>query len=313
MKRTSCRVRLNPLVSAIFLALAIAGCSHKKGPVASQTLFVAVPARHAIELFPANSRGKAAPAQTILEAPSDRPIDIGLDRVAHLLVANANGNVRRFWARGPYKYYYERSMSGPDTNFTNMTSIAVGQTGAFYIARTSSGPTNPASVQWYNAELHGDISPGRVLSGPQTEISDPQGIALDGSGRLYVADPKANKILIFSQDANGDQPPVATLTGLRSPIKVAVDPELDVYVVNKADDSISVFESSGPQSWTLAATIHSSAIKDPTGIAVDAIGEIAVATPKAIVFFAPDANGTVAPVRELSSASIANPAGIFIQ
>lgn len=313
MKKTSCRVRLNPLVSVMFLTLAIAGCSHKQGPVASQTLFVAVPGRHAVELFPANSHGVARPAQTILEAPFDRPIDVGLDHTAHLLVANVNGNVRRFWARAPYKYYYERSMAGPDTNFTNMTGIAVGPTGAFYIARTSSGPANPASVQWYNAELHGDISPGRVLSGPQTEISDPQGIALDGSGRIYVADPKANKILIFSQDADGDEPPVATLTGLRSPIKVTVDPELDVYVLNKADDSISVFQSTGPQSWTLTATIRSSAIKNPSGIAVDAIGEIAVATPKAIVFFAPNANGIATPVRELSGASVANPAGIFIQ
>jgi hypothetical protein len=94
---------------------------------------------------------------------------------------------------------------------------------------------------------------------------------------------------------------------------VAVDQQLNVYVINQADNSIAVFIPSGPQSWTLNATFKSSALHDPTGVSVDAAGRIAVAATGGVFFFPSTAHGTVDPVVNLRGATPMNPSGLYIR
>jgi DNA-binding beta-propeller fold protein YncE len=138
-------------------------------------------------------------------------------------------------------------------------------------------------------------------------------LALDGSGRLFVVDQSSNKVLVFDADANADAAPVVTLTGFKSPDHIFVDQMLNIFVSNKGDDSISVLMTTGPQSWTPSATIKSSAMHQPGGVAVDQQGRIAVATTGSIFFLPGDANGQVEPLAELRGQSPMNPSGIFIR
>src|SRR5207302_9937797 len=131
---------------------------------------------------------------------------------------------------------------------------------------------------WFPAGQNGNVFPNREISGPRTGIVSPRGLALDGSGRLFVADQASNKVLVFDDDATGDTAPIAVLAGLKSPERVFVDQLLNVYVSNRGDDSIAVFITSGPQSWTHSATIRSTAMHQPEGVAADQQGRIAIST-----------------------------------
>ncbi|HET9869694.1 MAG TPA: NHL repeat-containing protein, partial [bacterium] len=101
---------------------------------------------------------------------------------------------------------------------------------------------------------------------------DPQGLALDPSGDLYVADYSAGLIRVF--DPQGDQS--ATLGGpslLTFPFAVAADGTGKVYVTELGNDQIDVLDSQGGllRQWSLTAGTDSQPAY-PLGVAVDAAG-----------------------------------------
>ncbi|HJU09785.1 MAG TPA: hypothetical protein VJ728_02850, partial [Candidatus Binataceae bacterium] len=213
---------------------------------------------------------------------------------------------------GPnFHYQVIHKIEGPHTRIQHPTAIVANIDGTFYIAEAGSGPDKPR-VQWYSAGQNGNIFPNRIISGPHTGITSPQGLAVDGSGRLFVADQATNKVLVFDPDASGDAAPLAVLTGLDSPQHLFVDQLLNVYVSNKADNSIRMFITTGPRSWSPNATITSAQMRQPAGVAADQNGPIAVAATGGILFFAPDSKGQVEPADYLRGPSPMNPAGIAI-
>ena len=102
------------------------------------------------------------------------------------------------------------------------------------------------------------------------------------------------------------------LDGLRSPDHLFVDQVLNIYVCNRGDNSIALFMTTGPQSWTRSGTIKSARLRQLGGVAADQTGRIAVAATGGILFFAPNSDGQVEPASELRGRSPMNPAGIFI-
>ncbi|HKV53723.1 MAG TPA: hypothetical protein VJN94_03685 [Candidatus Binataceae bacterium] len=296
----------------MILALGVlAGCSHKQPNAPVQHLFATVPETGVIVLYPTTATGLDRPLATIKERPPDKPIDVSVDLLGDVFVANENGNVQVYGGRD-FHYIPIRSVEGPHTRIVHPTSVVTDIAGSFYVAEGANAK-DPARVEWFAAGLNGNVPPDRVVSGPQTGISTPRGITMDGSGRLFVADQASNKVLVFAADANDNAPPLAVLTGLKSPERVFVDQVLNVYVTNKDDNSIAVFMTTGPQSWARSGTITSAALRDPQGVAADAEGRIAVAGVGGILFFAPNSNGLVEPIVNLRGASPMNPEGIFIR
>jgi DNA-binding beta-propeller fold protein YncE len=247
---------------------------------------------------------------TIKENPPDKPIDVSVDQAGEVFVANENGNVRAYGGRN-FQYEVIHNLAGPHTGIRHPTSLVANIDGTFYIADAGSGAEKPR-VAWFTAGQNGDIFPNRVIRGPHTGITSPRGLALDGSGRLFVADQATNKVLVFDPDATGDAAPVEVLTGLSSPDHLFVDQLLNIYVSNRGDNSVEVFITTGPQSWSHSATITSAGMREPAGVAADQTGLIAVAATGGILFFAPNSNGQAEPASELRGPSPMNPAGVFI-
>ncbi len=294
------------------LIAAMAGCSHGQQTAPVQHLYAAIPETELIVVYPVTPSGGAwQPLATIKEKPPDKPIDVSVDLMGEVFVANENGNVRGYGGRD-YHYALIRSVEGPHTKIQHPTSIVTDIAGSFYLADSGSSSDQPR-IEWFVARENGNIFPNRVISGPHTGITSPRGLGLDGSGRLFVADQATDKVLVFEADASGDAAPIAVLTGLHSPEHVFVDQLLNVYVGNKGDNSISVFITTGPQSWSPSAAIKSAAMHQPEGVAADQQGRIAVATTGGILFFASNSGGQVEPIADLRSSSPMNPAGIFIR
>ena len=83
-------------------------------------------------------------------------------------------------------------------------------------------------------EIHEPAGGKYLLSGPQTAISGPHGVAVDANRFLYVANMRGNSVTVYTPGARGDAAPVRVIagarTGLISPQSVAVDLDGTVYV-----------------------------------------------------------------------------------
>jgi hypothetical protein len=304
------RFRSRLITSACLLIVVMAGCSHGQQGTPGQYLYATIPETALIEVYPLTASGAAQPVATIRENPPDKPIDVSVDLSGEVFVANENGNVRAYAGRN-FQYELIHTLEGPHTRIQHPTSIVTNIDGTFYIADAGS-PTDKPRVEWFPAGQNGNVFPNRVIRGPHTGITSPRGLSLDGSGRLFVADQGTNKVLVFQPEATGDTAPLVVLTGLHSPEHLFVDQLLNIYVSNKGDNSIKVFITTGPQSWSLNATITSAGMRQPAGVAADQTGRIAVATTGGILFFAAGSDGQVEPASNLQGPTPINPAGIFI-
>src|SRR5689334_21658755 len=93
------------IAGACFLLIAIiAGCSHGQPSASNQHLYAAIPETGMIQVYPLTASGAAQPVATIRQNPPDKPIDVSVDLIGEVFVANENGNVRAYAGRN---YHYE--------------------------------------------------------------------------------------------------------------------------------------------------------------------------------------------------------------
>jgi hypothetical protein len=307
--------RLRPYLMAclsLLVVLALAGCSHGQTGAPEQVLYVAMPQAHSVALFPVSAQGPAAPLKVIRERDSDIPVDVSVDLMRDVFIANQSGNVKVYG--GPRRdFELIHNLEGPHTRLGHLNAIVADNVGSFYVTDAGEGPAQPPRVEWFAGGQNGNIVPNRVLSGPHTGITTPRGIATDGSGRVYVVDQGSNKVLVFDSNAEGDVAPLATIEGLRSPDHVHVDDLLDVFVTNQKDNSISVFVPAGPQSWVPGTTITGASLRDIRGITSDSNERLVVATSDGVLYFAPNTQGAATPVQTLTGPSHMDPDGIVIR
>jgi hypothetical protein len=131
------------------------------------------------------------------------------------------------------------------------------------------------SVAVFARHSNGNVAPERTIAGPDTGMNTPGGIAVDATGRVYVSDYAAGTygaIFVYASGAEGDAPPVATITnGLADPCGVAVDDAGNVYEANFESDSINEYVAG---TYQLVRTITSTAVGYCTGLAVGRSGKI---------------------------------------
>ena len=71
-----------------------------------------------------------------------------------------------------------------------------------------------------------NVTPSATLNGSNTDLSQPDGIAVDSSGNIYVADEAAGSVFVYS--STGNVAPSATISGpqteLSEPLSIAIQP-----------------------------------------------------------------------------------------
>src|SRR5208337_1367033 len=65
----------------------------------------------------------------------------------------------------------------------------------------------PASITVYSAGSNVNVAPIATISGPNTHLAFPFGIALDSSDNIFVAD--FGRIIVFAAGSNGNVPPMS--------------------------------------------------------------------------------------------------------
>jgi sugar lactone lactonase YvrE len=97
-------------------------------------------------------------------------------------------------------------------------------------------------------------------------LNDPQGVAVDGQGNLYIADTANHAIKEWMA---GNQQVITLAQGLSNPSGVAVDGQGNVYFSDTGNHAIKEWMAANQQVITLAP-----GLSNPSGVAVDGQGNV---------------------------------------
>jgi len=218
-----------------------------------------------------------------------------------------------------------RSLTYPAAiTFGKTYSCTAGTIGNALYVGTTATPTG--SIRIYTST--GAATAQATITGANTALNAPQGVAVDASGRVYAANEGANSITVYAPNASGtmNETPVATITGGNTGMNVSQGVALDasgrIYVANNGASSVTVYAAnpSGIMNEAPLATIGgaTTTLNNPVGVALDTSGYIYVAnaTGNDIVVFPPNPSGTLneVPTATISGSNtlISNPNGVAI-
>ena len=96
-------------------------------------------------------------------------------------------------------------------------------------------------------------APTATITGVDTGLINPYGIALDSSANIYVADDGATSVFVYSAGSTGDAAPIAIIsggdTGLSDPYGIALDSAGNIYVADNSAASVFVYPPLGGSGW----------------------------------------------------------------
>src|SRR6266568_9418668 len=99
------------------------------------------------------------------------------------------------------------------------------------------------SITVYPTGTSGNATPTATIVGDNTGLGQPHGIALDGTGNIYVAN--GLSITVYAPGANGNARPAATIAGdataLDGSCGIALDGAGNIYVTNFFNNSVTVY------------------------------------------------------------------------
>ena len=120
----------------------------------------------------------------------------------------------------------EGERRGPDS--LTRTDLGYGEPGRVYPLAPSTGKFLLPSISVHSRTASSNAGPIRVIQGPHTQLTLPDGIFRDPeTGEIIVANTGGDSVLFFSKDASGDAAPVRVLKGsltkIKGPAGVSID------------------------------------------------------------------------------------------
>jgi hypothetical protein len=203
--------------------------------------------------------------------------------------------------------------------------IALDSKANIYVANFEGGPIGIGAITVYPAGSNGDTTPIATVSGPHTGLDNPFGIALDSSGKIYVANfiggNGTGSVTVYPAGSNGNVTPVATIigadTGLDNPSGITVDFSGKIYVANRGGgrssaSSITVYAAGSNGNAKPIATITGAdtGLDDPC-IAVDSSGTIYAGNAgDSITVYPAGSNGNVKPIATIAGPDTGHKTGL---
>jgi sugar lactone lactonase YvrE len=253
------------------------------------------------------------------------PAGTAVDVNGNLFIADrGNNTVREISASGDVTTLAGTAgtagfQNGANATFSSPSAVAVDGAGNVYVADTTNNAIRKIAPGGVVSTFAGGVAL-LPASNPAaaSQVNSPQGIAVDGSGNVYVANSGPNISSILKIAANGT---VALLAGsttqgfadgtggaaqFHTPCGIALDGTGNVYVADSGNDTIRKISSTG-QVTTVAGIVGTAGAADgpvavaqfklPTSVAVDTAGDI---------FVSDNQNQTI---REISQGAVTTIAG----
>ena len=212
-------------------------------------------------LFSAASNGLGQPAGLALDGVGDIFI---ADSANNQVVAQANG--------GPTQVVIA---NGPSNGLSGPTGVAVDGSGSVLIADTGSDRVVKETLyqDWGSANL-GQSSPLYTQTVVAGSLVQPQGVAVDGAGNVYIADTGNNRILLETPAASGYTQTVLIDSGLSNPTGIAVDGSGDLFIANNGAGEVVEETLSG---GIYTPSVVASGLNLPQGVSLDPAGNVYIA------------------------------------
>jgi len=205
------------------------------------------------------------------------------------------------------------TISGSVTGLIEPEGIALDSSRKIYVTDESADSVYVYSALGSRTGVLNE-APIDTITGPDTGLLAPAGIAVDSSGKIYVTDDGAVSVIVYPAGSNGDEVPTDTIsggsTGLTTPIGVAVDSKDKIYVADEGAANVFVYSSGSTGDVAPIATIggSSTGLIAPYGIEVDSGGNIYVADAGAAsVFVYPALGSSTGLLNESPTATISGP------
>lgn len=177
-----------------------------------------------ITVYAANATGNAAPIYTIAGSNTglSAPWAVALDAAGRLFVSNAGprgtnpGNSITVYAAnatGNAAPIY--TIAGSNTGLSSPESIVLDDVGQLYVLNV----TIVSNVAYYSITVYapgasGNAAPTQTITGSNTGLSNPVGMAVDGTGKLHVANfGIGGSITVYAPGATGNAAPIITIAG----------------------------------------------------------------------------------------------------
>ncbi len=154
----------------------------------------------------------------------------------------------------------------------------------------------------------GNVTPSVSITGNNTDLNSPVGIALDSNNDIYALNQaSSSSVTVYPAHSNGNVTPSATITGedtdLDSPGGIALDASENIYVANEeggfGSGSITVYAAGSSGDSTPIATIcgTNTGLLFPMGVAVDSSRNIYVADwgNNSVIVYPASSDGNVFP------------------
>jgi sugar lactone lactonase YvrE len=170
------------------------------------------------------------------------------------------------------------------------------------------------AIDAFDAKATGDAKPIAFITGTNTGLNSPRGVAVDASHKAYVVNTGNASLTVYAAGANGNAKPKATIagsfTGLQEPDAIAVNSAGSAYVANAVGDNapgtITIYAKGAHGNVPPLRVISgaNTGLFANAGIALDTHGNIYVTSvTNSISEFAADAKGNVAPMRVITGSA----------
>lgn len=207
---------------------------------------------------------------------------------------------------------------GSNTGLLSPTGIALDSSGHIYVSNASGGASKNGSVTVYAPASNGNVTPSATIV--SADIFDPAGVALDSNGNIYVTCSIVSghtigyAIDVFPPASNGNLTPSSIIIGsqtqLDQPGGITLDSQGNIYVANRANNSVTMYAagSSGNIAPSIVISGSNTGLTSPIGIGVDSVGNIYVVNSSnagggaagSVTVYAAGSNGNVTPIQTIS-------------
>jgi hypothetical protein len=179
------------------------------------------------------------------------------------------------------------------------------------------------SVTEYSPGQKGNVAPFAIISGLNTNLAFPSGVALDAVANIYVTNgTPINSVTVYAPGSSGNVSPIGTIsgphTGLNGPDGILVDAKGDIFVSNAQGSSLEEFApgSTGDAAPSAVISGGSTELNFPAGLAFDDAGNIYVANAggNSVLEFAAGTNGNKPPGSMIAgpTTGLSQPTGVAV-
>ncbi len=199
------------------------------------------------------------------------PTHVAVDREGNIHVADSeNGRIQVLGSQG--EVLREYGNANVRVRLKRPWGIALGPDGNMYVSDRDQGRIFSFAPNGSQLDI---IS---VEGSKPGALAKPMGLAIDSQGKIYVADNGNRRVSVFTSAGiflhaiNSDWDKKADFD---KPVDVAVDPSDNLYVLDEGKSRVVIFDRFGVFVRQVAGET-AAGFRDPTAIAVDRSGTIAV-------------------------------------